>query len=133
LRSSPRMIVTRPAILLFASALASCVQPPAPSESALSRELVGRTAGAPQSCITTVSSGVLNAVDSTTLAYHSGTTIYLNHPDGPCSALAPLNTLIIDAQAGHYCRGDRVRGIEYGGGIPGPVCILGDWIAYRKP
>jgi len=119
--------------ILLAPLLVSCAQPLAPTDGSLSRQLAGRVAGPPQTCVVTVSSGALTAVDASTLAYHSESTIFLNHPDAPCPAIAPLSTLIVDAAPGRYCRGDRVRGVEFGGGIPGPVCILGDWIAYRKP
>jgi hypothetical protein len=109
------------------------MQSNAPVDAALSRELAVRAAGAPQACIPTVSNGYLQAIDSSTLVYRSGTTIYINHPSEPCSAIAPFNTLIVDAQSGHYCRGDRARGLEPGAIIAGPICILGDWVAYRKP
>jgi hypothetical protein len=111
----------------------SCAQSNAPADAALSQELAVRAAGAPQTCIPTVPNGSLHATDSSTLVYRSENTIYINHPAAPCSALAPFNTLIVEAESGHYCRGDRVRGLELGATIPGPVCILGDWIAYRKP
>ena len=120
-----------PAVLLLAPLLTSCMQSSAPSDAALSRQLAGRVAGPPQTCVPTVSNGNLTAMDATTLVYQSGTKLYVNYPSAPCPALAPLSTLIVDAQPGHYCRGDRVRGIEYGGGIPGPVCLLGDWVPYR--
>jgi len=123
----------RRSILLLAPMLVSCAQSVAPSDTLIRRELASRVAGTPQTCVPTVSSGTLTAIDSSTLAYHSGSTIYLNHPAAPCPAIAPLSTLIVDAAPGHYCRGDRVRGVEFGGGIPGPVCVLGDWVAYRKP
>lgn len=123
----------RPLILLLAPMLLSCAPSVPPAGTLISRDLAGRIVGAPQTCVPTVSSGTLTAIDASTLAYHSGNIIYLNHPEAPCPAIVPLSTLIVDAAPGHYCRGDRVRGIEYGGGIPGPVCILGDWIAYRRP
>lgn len=132
-RCSPRKIDMRPAVLLLASVVASCMQSNAPIDAPLSHELAGRAVGAPQACIPTMSNDSLSAIDSTTLVYRSGTTIYLNHPSAPCSAIAPFNTLIVEAQAGHYCRGDRVRGLEPGATIAGPVCILGDWVPYRRP
>jgi hypothetical protein len=108
------------------------MQSNAPIDAPISYQLAGRAAGAPQACIPTVSNGSLTAIDSSTLVYRSGTTIYVNRPSASCSAIAPFNTLVVDAQAGHYCRGDRVRGIEPGAIIAGPVCILGDWVPYRK-
>jgi hypothetical protein len=123
----------RRSILFVTPMLLSCAQSIAPTDTLISRDLKGRVAGPPQTCVPTISSGALTAIDASTLAYHSGNIIYLNHPDAPCPAIAPLSTLIVDAAPGHYCRGDRVRGVEYGGGIPGPVCVLGDWVAYRRP
>lgn len=127
------IIAWRSAVLLVAPAIMNCSAPMLPTEAPLGRELAGRTASAPQTCVPTVSNSNLIASDASTLVYRSGSTIYVNHPSEPCSAIAPFNTLIADGQAGHYCRGDRIRGIEPAAGIPGPVCILGDWIAYRKP
>lgn len=127
------IIAMRWGTLLVAPALISCNASILPTEAPLGRELAGRTASAPQTCVPAFSNGNLSASDANTLVYHYGSTIYVNHPNEYCSAIRPFNTLIVDAQAGHYCRGDRVRGMEPGSAIPGPVCILGDWIAYRKP
>jgi len=113
--------------------VASCAQQDAPVRTPISEQLAGRVAGEPQTCVPSASSGTLSAVDSGTLAYRSGTVIYLNHLTSPCPTIAPLNTVIVDAQQGRYCRGDRVRSIEPGATIAGPVCILSDWVPYRKP
>ena len=121
------------ASLLVALIVASCVQPSPPTRVSPDQELIGRVAGAPRSCITNLSDSNLTAIDSSAFVYRSGDTIYVNHPSSPCPGIAPLNTLIVDAQQGHYCRGDRVRGLEPGAIIAGPVCILGDWVPYRKP
>ena len=128
-----RVTVIRTAPFLIAALVASCAQSSAPIGAPYGQELAGRIAGAPRSCIRAVSNANLNAIDSSTFVYHSGDTIYVNHPGSPCPAIAPLNTLIVDAQQGRYCRGDRVRGLEPGAIIAGPVCILGDWVPYRKP
>jgi len=122
----------RPIALLLAIVLTNCTRPIAPGGAVLAHELAGYTAGAPQSCVLTFSSHSLRAIDSSTLAYGSRDTIYVNYLGGHCPALSPFNTLIVDAQPGRYCRGDRVRGLEPGALIPGPVCILGDWVPYRR-
>ena len=132
-RCSPWMAAIRPAIVLLTPMLVSCMQSNAPAGADLNRELTVRAAGPPQTCIPTVSNGSLHAIDSSTLVYRSGTTIYINHPAAPCPAIGPFSPLIVEAQSGHYCRGDRARGFELGATIAGPVCILGNWIAYRKP
>ena len=120
-------------LLLLAAIVASCVQSSAPVGVSLDPQLAGRVAGPPRSCITAFSNSNLTAIDASTFVYRSGDTIYVNHPSSPCPGIAPLNTLIVDAQQGHYCRGDRVRGLEPGSIIAGPVCILGDWVPYGRP
>jgi hypothetical protein len=112
---------------------ASCARPTTPPGSVLAQELSGRIAGTPQSCVSSVPNQNLRVINQSTLAYGDGRTIYVNHLPGPCPGLGPLNTLIVDVQSGHYCRGDRVRGLETGAIIPGPSCNLGDWTPYRTP
>ena len=125
----------RPLIpLATVAALASCApQTPGPPNAAFARELAGSVAGPPQTCVGTSPDQNLRVVDSRTVAYGWGRTIYVNHLPGECPALSQFNTLIVEASAGQYCRGDRVRGLEPGGIIPGPACNLGDWVPYRRP
>ena len=122
----------RPIIWLLAIVLTSCVRPNSPDDRSLARELAGYAAAAPQACVLTLPSHSLRVIDSSTIAYDSRGTIYVNHLDGPCPALSSFNTLIVDAQPGRYCRGDRARALEPGALIPGPVCILGDWVPYHR-
>jgi hypothetical protein len=120
-------------ILLLPLFLTCCARVAAPDGAMFAHELAGHVAGVPQACFLTNSTQNLHAIDSSTFAYGSGRTIYVNHPGGPCAAISPDNTLIVDAQPGRYCRGDRVRGLETGALIAGPVCVLGDWVPYRMP
>src|SRR5881409_3163213 len=120
----------RSRLLLLPIVLTSCMRPATPDGTARAHDLTGYAAGAPQSCVLTIGSEGLRVIDSSTLTYGSGRTIYVNHL-GPCPALSPNNTLIVDAQPGRYCRGDRVRGLEPGAIIAGPSCNLGDWVPYR--
>jgi len=122
----------RPLIVLAGIALASCTRPAVPAQDALANELAGFVAGAPQTCVPTSPNQNLRVIDARTLAYGYGTVVYVNHLGSDCPALSPYNSVLIDAQGGQYCRGDRVRGLEPHAGIPGPWCNLGDWIAYRK-
>jgi hypothetical protein len=124
----------RPLIMLAGLAVASCTQNAEPPGAALSRELAGHVAGPPQSCLSSYPSENLRVIDSSTLAYGTGRTIYVNHLGGPCPGIAQLNTIIVDAQDGtRYCRGNRIRGREPGAIIAGPWCTLGDWTPYRMP
>jgi len=133
LKTENHPTLSRLSLVLLAAAVASCVPSSAPNGASLEQQIAGRAAGPTRSCITAFSYRNLTAIDSKTFVYRSGDTIYVNHPSSPCPGIAPLNTLIVDAQQGHYCRGDRVRGLEPGSMIAGPVCILGDWVPYRKP
>ena len=123
----------RPLIPFAALALASCVpQTPEPPNAAFARELAGHVAGPQQTCVSTSPDQNLHVVDSRTVAYGCGRTIYVNQLPAACPALSQFNTLIVESLGGQYCRGDRVRGLEPGRIIPGPSCNLGDWVPYPR-
>ena len=121
---------------LAGAALASCqpvaLAPVAPAGDELGRELAGRVAGAPQSCISTDYSQSLRAIDSATVASERGTILWINRLQQACPGLSPYNALIAERGGGQLCRGDRVRGQEPGATIAGPSCNLRDWVPYRR-
>jgi hypothetical protein len=114
-----------------AFALGSCTQPPAPPGAAFAQTVAGRIAGPPQSCVSHFGSDHPYVIDPQTLAYGYGRTIYVNRLGAPCPGVDQSNILITESYGGMYCRGDRIRGSEPGAIIPGPVCILHDWVPYR--
>lgn len=123
----------RPLLFVLPLAVAGCA-PTAPiGADPLARELAGRVAGAPQACVGTLPNQNLRVIDSRTLAYDRGSELWVNRLAAHCPSLSPLNIVIIEATSGQYCRGDRVRGLEPSGIIPGPSCNLQDWIPYRRP
>ena len=99
---------------------------------ALARELSGRSAGAPQACVARTEGRTLHAVDRRTLVYRTGDTVWVNRLGGDCPGLGPLSTLIIEPAGARFCRGDRVSGLEPGATIPGPACVLRDFVPYRR-
>lgn len=119
-----------PLILLAASVVSGCTRAPEPG-ALLAAELAGYVAGAPQGCIGTFANQNLRVIDARTIAYGWGPTTYVNRLAADCPALSPHNSIIVEAQSGQYCRGDRVRGLEPGAIIAGPSCNLSDWIPYR--
>lgn len=122
----------RPLILIAPFILmAGCTRPVEPPGAGLARELAGHVPGPAETCISSFPSQNLRVIDPSTVAYGSGRTIYVNHLAGPCPALSPYNTIIVETQGSQYCRGDRVRGLEPGAIIPGPSCNLGSWTPYR--
>ena len=123
----------RALMLIVAALLASCTQPATPPGASLAQETAGRIAGPPQSCIPTEAPHGLRVIDSETVAFGEGKTIYVSHFGAPCPGIEPTTTLIVEpGTAGQYCRGDHVRGREMGANISGPVCILGDWLPYKS-
>ncbi|HEY0414238.1 MAG TPA: hypothetical protein VGD66_13975 [Allosphingosinicella sp.] len=121
--------------LLLLLLVTACAAPDARSREGedFARELAGRTAGPPQSCIPTDQGRSLRIVDDRTLAYDSGRTLWVNRLTAPCPGLRPMDTLIVEVNGSQYCRGDHVRSRPFpGNGIAGPICILGDFTPYRR-
>ena len=97
------------------------------------RELAGRVTGPPQTCISTFGDQNVRVIDARTIAYGSGRTIYVSQLQSACPALRPHNTIIVERTGSQLCRGDHVRGLETGAIIPGPICIVQDWVPHRIP
>lgn len=98
----------------------------------LAAELAGRVAGEPRDCVSGSPSDGLRVIDERTLAYRQGRTLWVNRLRDACPGLDRYSTLIVEVQGDRYCRGDRVRELEPGSSIPGPICILGDFVPYRR-
>ena len=120
--------------LVFLLLLAGCspVAPMPAGSDPFARELAGRVAGLSQTCVSTTQSQGLRAVDSQTIAYELGTTLWVNRLEQACPAISPHNVIIAESHGAQYCRGDRIRGQETGAIIPGPSCTLRDWVPYRR-
>ena len=99
----------------------------------LARTLQGRVAAETRACVPIHPNGSLRVIDSRTLVYDGGGTLWVNRLPGECPGLRPDGTLIIETTTGQYCRSDRFRELEWGATIPGPTCILGEFTAYRRP
>lgn len=102
------------------------------AEEELERELAGRVAGPAENCVPARPEQALEIVDRRTITYRRGDTVWVNRLAADCPGLRPLNTLIVEVHGGQYCRGDHVRALEPGANIPGPVCLLGDFVPYRR-
>lgn len=118
--------------LLIVATVASCTRPASPPGADLAEALAGRTAGRPERCIDSSTSQGIHAIDSANLAYGWGRTVFVNHLGDQCPGLSSLSTIIVEDHRGQYCRGDRIRTIVPGTTIPGPSCVLSDWIPYTR-
>jgi hypothetical protein len=123
----------RPLIPL-ALALGCCAAPPPEVQQAgPDPELAGRVAGAPQRCVPISSQQALRVSegDHHTLIYGSGRTLWVN-PLGPHCSFRYDDVLVTEPFGSSYCRGDLVRSFDRNSHIPGPACILGNFIPYTR-
>jgi len=119
-------------LIMLLATLAGCmssVSDPSPSAPA---ELASRPAGKPQSCISIGLNDRLTPLDESTVAYRSGHTLWVSRLDAPCRRLDPVNIISIERSGTQVCRGDHVRVIEPPVTVPGPICILGDFVPYSR-
>lgn len=126
------MTAARTIPILLAALAAGCTRPVSPPGADLAAATADRVAAPVQGCITTSPNQAIRAIDSATLAYGWGKTLYVNHLGYQCPGLTDLSTIIVEDSRGQLCRGDRVRAMEPGAIIPGPSCILSDWTPYRR-
>jgi hypothetical protein len=95
-------------------------------------EIAGLTAGAPQNCVGIDSSASLRIADAATLVYSSGSTVWLNRLATQCRGVRPSDILVANPGGSQYCRGDIMRTMDQVSNIPGPACVLGDFVPYRR-
>jgi hypothetical protein len=94
-------------------------------------ELAGRTAGPPQTCVRIEPNASMRITDSHNLIYSEGSTVWLN--TNSCPAVSFNDLLVLHPTASEHCRGDIVNTVDRYSGIPGPSCVMGDFVPYRRP
>jgi len=118
--------------LVLALILAGCAGAlPAAEQQDPSRELAGRSAGAPQRCVPIVQSEAIRISDDDrhTVLYGSGKTIWANHVG---CGFALNDILVTEPIGSSYCRGDMVKSFDRYSGIQGPACVFGDFTPYTR-
>ena len=121
-------------ILLPIVLLAGCAAPPPGAErQAPASELVGRTAGAPQRCVTLNQMEGLRISENSRhmLLYGSGRTILANYV-GPECGFGSNDILVTHPLGSSLCRGDIVRSFDRYSRIPGAGCVLSDFVPYSR-
>jgi hypothetical protein len=122
-------------IALAALAVSACAAPPPPAmPPAQSSLLAGRTAGPPQHClpIRPTANLQIDPDDRSVLVYGFGRALWVNRlPDG--CAFAPNDIPVFQPTGSSNCRGDIVRSVDRMSRIPGPSCVLGDFVPYTRP
>jgi hypothetical protein len=100
----------------------------------LEKQIGGKVAGEAVSCISSAQhSDVIRVSDDMLLYKVSGRLVYQNRLRSPCPGLASDRDIMVTEQFGsQQCRGDVIKLVDRVGGIPGPFCVLGDFVPYRK-
>lgn len=120
-------------IALISLLVGSCAAPQPEQAQRPPAELAGRAAGSPQRCVSIQQSEALRTSDTNrhVLVYGSGRTLWANQL-GPSCGFGRDDVLVTEPIGSYHCRGDIVRSIDRYSRIPGPSCILGDWVPYRS-
>jgi hypothetical protein len=114
------------------AALAGSCASARPAGPAVIAELAGRTAGAPQRCVPIRQTENLRIVNPQTVIYGSGRTIWVNTLASNCPGADRMDIFVVEPIGTQYCRGDRVKTVDPVSRIPGPACILGDFVPYSR-
>jgi hypothetical protein len=121
-------------ILVFAAAvLGSCtVPPPGADREGPPSELAGRVAGPARRCVSMTQTENLRISQNNrhTLVYGSGRTIWANNL-GECR-FGSDDVLVTEPFGSSFCRGDIVRSFDRISRIPGPACVLSDFVPFTR-
>lgn len=121
-------------IVLLIGILGACAAPPPGSDrQGPPVELAGRVAGAPRRCISLIPIEALRVseTDRHTLVYGHGKTIWANHL-GPSCGFDHDDILVTEPTGSQLCGGDIVRSIDRNSHIPGPSCVLNEFVPYTR-
>lgn len=119
--------------IFLALALASCAAPDPSATSRQASELTGRTAGPAQRCVLLDGQQTLRIsnTDSHMVLYGGGKTVWANDL-GPGCGFGTNDLLISEPSGSHYCRGDIVHSVDRYSRIPGPSCVLGEFVPFNR-
>ena len=107
---------------------------PAALSSQALKELSGRTAGAPVSCVQLRRITATRIVDATAIIYKQSPRLwYVNQPDnGRCALLRPNRVLITTTTTSQLCGNDLVTIAEASSPITYGACGLSRFVPYTK-
>jgi hypothetical protein len=118
-------------MLALASCAASSARSPDADRAEIAKELAGKTAGEPRSCIPLDDARSAKAYHDALVYRTSRRLIYVNAARG-CDSFDPDPIFVNKVFGSQLCRGDVIQLVSRTGGIPGPFCILGDFTPYRS-
>ena len=114
--------------------VASCATmgPPRDDSAELAKETAGKVAEKPRSCIALTDANGAKVFNDAIVYRASRRLTYVNAAKG-CNTFDPDPIFVNEVRGSQLCRGDVIRTVSRSGGIPGPICILGEFTPYRTP
>jgi hypothetical protein len=101
-------------------------------EAQLAKELEGRVAGAPVSCISLERIHATRIIDRTAIIYDAGSTIYVNRPRGGAETLDNWDVLVSKPFGSQLCSPGVVQLYERGSRIQSGFVTLDKFVPYKK-
>ena len=101
-----------------------------PGASRLATIIAGKTAGRARSCVRREDTRDMVVIDEETIAFRSGSTVYVNRLGGHCSGLGGPYALVMRSTLGDACRGDIATIADLTSGTAVGSCTLGDFVPY---
>lgn len=90
-------------------------------------------AGEPARCVTIYAQQSLMVSETSrhTLIYRDGRTTWVNELANYCR-FGINDVLVTEPIGSQYCRGDIIRSFDRISHIPGPGCVLGEFVPYKR-
>ncbi|WP_447757629.1 hypothetical protein [Sphingopyxis fribergensis] len=101
-------------------------------EDQLAKLLKDRVAGEPQDCITLSSVSSSQVIDKTAIVYRSGSTLWVNRPDGGASSLDDDDILVTKLNGSQLCSVDTVELRDRTSRMYSGFVSLGKFVPYRR-
>ena len=117
-------------LMAAASFVASCAPAPRTAVPEIIPQIAGRVAGPPQSCVPIQSVSNMLLENEHAFVYSSGPVVWVSATNCPASR---DDIPVFHPTGSEHCRGDIVRMVDRVTQMPGPSCILGDFVPYRRP
>jgi hypothetical protein len=101
-------------------------------EDQLAKLLKDRVAGEPQDCITLSSINSSQVIDKTAIVYRSGSTLWVNRPEGGASSLDDDDILVTKTTGSQLCSIDTVELRDRTSRMYSGFVSLGKFVPYRR-
>jgi ribosomal protein S14 len=135
-----RYLIILPALLM----LSACATTGQPSAAMLKQEateakrldeaLAGFVPGATTSCIDVRAvQGPESFGENTLIFRQSRNLVYKTQTRGSCERVGQDRALITRIYGSKLCRGDTAQSADLPGGYTSGFCVMGDFVAYRRP